>query len=107
MKFQSITTRMVAAIILLVALVTITFSQMFLFQLKHALVEDFDQQSTSLTENFALNAELGLLLEDQEDLEALGENLLAEESVAEIRIFDREGRALIELKKPQRSGSLG
>ena len=74
MRLKSITARMVLANTLLVALVTITFSQIFLFQLKRALLDDFNRQGTSLTENLALNAELGLLLEDVEALDALGQN---------------------------------
>ncbi len=103
MMSKSITIRMVAATIFLVALVTITFSLLFLFQLEHALVEDFDRQSTSLTENLALNAELGLLLEDEETLTALGNNLLTEESITEIRFLDRDNQVLVALEKPQSS----
>ena len=100
MIFKSITLRMVAATIFLVALVTITFSQIFLFQVRHALNDDFERQSTSLTENLARNAELGLLLEDHESLNKLGETLLAEETVTQVRFRDRNGNVLIALDKP-------
>jgi signal transduction histidine kinase len=99
MKLKSITSRMVLATTALVALLTIAFSQMFLYQLEQALATDFDRQARSLTENLALNAELGMLLEDRESLVALGENLLKEESVGSVRIEDREARPLVRLAK--------
>nr|MBP7323316.1 HAMP domain-containing protein [Deltaproteobacteria bacterium] len=99
MKIKRLTTRMVAATTFLVALTTITFSQIFLFQLKQALVEDFDQHGKSLTENLALNAELGLLLEDRDALTALGQNLLKEEMVEAIRIVNQNDQVMVDLQK--------
>lgn len=99
MKLKSLTSQMVLATTSLVALLTIAFSQMFLYQLEQALTNDFDRQARSLTENLALNAELAMLLEDRESLVALGQNLLREESVESVRIEDREASPLVVLKK--------
>jgi len=90
---------MVLATTLLVALVTITFSQIFLYQSKQALINNFTRQGESLTENLALNAELGLLLEDLENLEALGQNLLKEDTVKCVRIISHNGKILVDMRK--------
>jgi nitrate/nitrite-specific signal transduction histidine kinase len=99
MRLKSITTRMVLATTLLVALGTISFSQIFLLQLKRALLHDFNRQGRSLTQNFALNAELGVLLEDVESLEALGQNLLKEDTVKRVRILNADGNILVDAGK--------
>ena len=90
---------MVLATTLLVALGTITFSQIFLLQLRRTLLHDFNRHGKSLTENLALNAELGLLLEDVESLEALGQNLLKEDTVKSVRILNADGKILVEAGK--------
>lgn len=102
MKIKSLNTRIIAATTFLVALVTITFSQIFLYQLKQALVEDFDRHGRSLTENLAFNAELGLLLEDQEALEALGHNLLKEDMIKQVRIMNEQDFVIVDLCKSDR-----
>jgi len=104
MRLKSITTRMVFATTLLVALVTVTFSQIFLYQLKQALIDDFNRQGKSLTENLALNAELGMLLEDLENLEALGNNLLKEDTVKRVRMINNEGKIMVDMKKDGDNG---
>ena len=86
---------MVLATTLLVALGTITFSQIFLLQLRRALLHDSNRQGKSLTKNLALNAELGLLLEDVESLEGLGQNLLKEDTVKRVRIFNSDGKIVV------------
>lgn len=90
---------MVLSTTLLVALITITFSQIFLYQLKRALIHDFNRQGESLTANLALNAELGLLIEDMEGLEALSQNLLKEDTAQQIRVKNHEGKILVNVKK--------
>ena len=90
---------MVLSITLLVALMTITFSLIFLYQLKRALINDCTCQGQSLTANLALNAELGLLIEDLEGLEALSQNLLKEDAAQQIRIKNHEGKVLVTVKK--------
>jgi len=99
MKLKSITTRMLLITTLLVAIVTITFSQIFLYQLKQALINDFNQQAKSLTANLALNAELGLLLEDLENLEALGKNLLKGDTVRQVQIVNHKGKVMVDMRK--------
>ncbi|MBN2468022.1 MAG: HAMP domain-containing protein [Deltaproteobacteria bacterium] len=99
MRLRSITTRMVLSTTLLVALVTITFSIVFLYQVKEALINDFTSQGESLTANLALNAELGLLLEDLDTLAALCDNLLKEETVEQIRVKDHEGKTVVDVRK--------
>jgi len=99
MKLKSITTRMVLATTILVALGTITFSQIFLLQLRRALLQDFNRQGRSLTANLALNAELGLLLENKEALEALGQNLLKEDTVKRVRIRNADGEIVADVGK--------
>ncbi len=106
MKLRSVTTRMVIATTFLVALITIAFSQIFLYQSKKALINDFIRQARSLTENLALNAELGVLLEDVESLEALGQNLLKEEMVKRVQIENQQGKIMVDLAKEDENKEL-
>jgi signal transduction histidine kinase len=63
------------------------------------LLQDFNRQGRSLTENLALNAELGLLLEDEESLQALGQNLLKEDTVQRVRILNADGKTVVDAGK--------
>jgi signal transduction histidine kinase len=104
MKLRSITTRMVLATTLLVTVATLTFSQIFLLQLRQALIADFVRQGQSLTENLSLNAELGLLLEDRDAIEQLGKNLLTEDMVTRVTIRANQGNIAVDMRKKDAEG---
>lgn len=54
----------------------------------------FEDRIDFLTRHLALNAELGVLIDDRDMLKRLAMNLLSEKDVVAVSIFDREGNEL-------------
>ena len=96
---KSVTLRTTLGVIFLIVVVTITYSLIFFHQSRKALIEAFKLRGISLAKNLALNSELGLLLEDKENLKSLSENLLKEDIVQGVKIESLNGKILVELEK--------
>ncbi|MDY6862712.1 MAG: ATP-binding protein [Thermodesulfobacteriota bacterium] len=96
---NSVILRTTLGVILLVVVVTITYSLVFLYQSRIALIEAFKLRGISLAKNLALNSELGLLLEDKESLLSLSQNLLREDIVHGVKIEGLGGEILVNLEK--------
>ena len=100
---NSVTLRTTLGIIFLVVVVTISYSLIFLYQSRKALIEAFKLRGISLAKNLALNSELGLLIEDKENLISLAQNLLKEDIIHEVKIEDISGKILISIEKKKTS----
>jgi signal transduction histidine kinase len=85
---------------LLVTAFCLIFSAIFVFGLigesmVQSFIQDrFQERNRSLTHYLAANVELGILIENRQMLKRLANNLLKEEDVVEIRIYDRHDRIL-------------
>ncbi len=56
----------------------------------------FDDRIAFLTQQLALNAELGILIDDRDMLKRLTVNLLSEKDLAAVSVYDRSGQKLAE-----------
>ena len=65
----------------------------------------FDDRIAFLTQQLALNAELGILIDDRDMLKRLAVNLLSEKDLAAVSIYDRSGQELAEASR-ETAGSI-
>ena len=65
----------------------------------------FDDRIAFLTQQLALNAELGILIDDRDMLKRLTTNLLSEKDLAAVSIYDRSGQELAEASR-ETAGSI-
>lgn len=60
----------------------------------------FEKRNNFLARYLARNAELGILIDNQEMLQRLAQNLLSESDVVRVRIFNKKGQKLAEVSGP-------
>ena len=88
--------------VFIVVFISLVFSVVFIFQSRAALLQEFRKRATSLVQNLAYNIEVPLFLENREALTELAQNLLKEESVQSVTIFNVHNVALVSLSKNRR-----
>ena len=85
--------------VLIIIFISNTFSVIFIYQSRKALIEEFQKRSEALVKNLALNVEIPLLVENKEELRTLVRNLLLEPEVRGVRILNEKRIPLVEEKK--------
>ncbi|MCX8043856.1 MAG: ATP-binding protein [Desulfobacterota bacterium] len=88
--------------VFIVVFISLVFSVVFIFQSRAALLQEFNKRATALVQNLAYNIEVPLLIENREALTELAQNLLKEESVQEIKIYNKDNVILLSLGKHRR-----
>lgn len=88
--------------VFIVVFISLVFSVVFIFQSRAALLQEFRKRATSLVQNLAYNIEVPLFIENQDALRELAQNLLREESVQSIKIFNAQNEELVSLSKNRR-----
>lgn len=73
---------------------------------EHFLRSRFEDRITFLAHHLALNAELGMLLNDKKMLTRLAENILSEKDVTAVVIQDTDGKALVSLGNMQKASNV-
>jgi signal transduction histidine kinase len=73
---------------------------------EHFLRSRFEDRITFLAHHLALNAELGMLLNDKKMLARLAENILSEKDVTAVVIQDTDGKALVSVGDRQGGGNV-
>lgn len=87
--------------VFIVVFISLVFSVVFIFQSRAALLQEFRKRATSLVQNLAYNIEVPLFIENREALMDLAENLLKEESVQSVKIYNKDNTELVSLSKNQ------
>ncbi len=95
MEAPSFHSRLVMGVLVLVATTTATLGLISARMSERFLMERFQQRMEFLARYLALNAEVGLLLSDQEGLGRLAGNLLSEPDVVRVTIEDVKGRPIV------------
>jgi signal transduction histidine kinase len=88
--------------VFIVVFISLVFSVVFIFQSRAALLHEFRNTADSLVQNLAFNIEVPLFIENQQALTEFAQNLLKEESVQTIRIFNEKNETLVSLSKGRR-----
>jgi signal transduction histidine kinase len=85
--------------VFIVVFISLVFSAVFIFQSRKALLHEFKNTAQSLVKNLALNIEVPLFIENQSALSSLAQNLMKEESVQSVSIYNEAGKAMVSLSK--------
>ena len=88
--------------VFIVVFISLVFSAVFIFQSRKALLHEFKNTAQSLVKNLALNIEVPLFIENQSALSSLAQNLMKEESVQSVSIYNEDGKAMVSLSKGRR-----
>lgn len=88
--------------VFIVVFISLVFSAVFIFQSRKALLHEFKNTAQSLVKNLALNIEVPLFIENQSALSSLAQNLMKEESVQSVSIYNEAGKAMVSLSKGRR-----
>ena len=88
--------------VFIVVFISLVFSIVFIFQSRKALLHEFNNTAQSLVKNLALNIEVPLFIENQSALSSLAQNLMKEESVQSVSIYNEAGKAMVSLSKGRR-----
>ena len=88
--------------VFIVVFISLVFSVVFIFQSRKALLQEFKNTALSLVKNLALNIEVPLFIENQSALSSLAQNLMKEESVQSVSIYNEAGKAMVSLSKGRR-----
>ena len=88
--------------VFIVVFISLVFSVVFIFQSRKALLREFNNTAQSLIKNLALNIEVPLFIENEQALSMLAQNLLKEDAVQSVRIFDQKNRPLVSVSKERR-----
>ena len=86
--------RLLATAILVITSSTITLGYSGLSMVKRLVSDRFDQQIDYMTEQLAINAELGILIEENALLDGLAKSVLNEKDVVGVEITDHNGRLI-------------
>ena len=85
--------------VFIVVFISLVFSAVFIFQSRKALLLEFNNTARSLVKNLSHNIEVPLFIENQSALTSLAQNLMKEESVQSVSIFNEGGKAVVSLSK--------
>ena len=88
--------------VFIVVFISLVFSAVFIFQSRKALLHEVKNTAQSLVKNLALNIEVPLFIENQSALSSLAQNLMKEESVQSVSIYNEAGKAMVSLSKGRR-----
>lgn len=88
--------------VFIVVFISLVFSVVFIFQSRAALLHEFRNTAASMVQNLAFNCEVPLFIENQQALTDLAQNLMKEDSVQTVRIFNQKNKALVSLTKGRR-----
>lgn len=88
--------------VFIVVFISLVFSAVFIFQSRKALLLEFNNTARSLVKNLSLNIEVPLFIENQTALATFAGNLMKEESVQRVTIYNEDGRALVSMDKGRR-----
>jgi signal transduction histidine kinase/DNA-binding response OmpR family regulator len=86
--------------VLSIVAISLSISSILLFRTKKEIRTEFNQRTMSITKNFALESELGVLVENKKILSDLLEDLFKEKDVVSAEIFNKEKNLLV--KKQQK-----
>lgn len=99
MKHQGIQIRLLIAAFIMVSAAMSAFNVVGLYITGEFMHKRFEGRITFLAKYLAENSEVGVLLGDRTGLKSLAHNLLGEEDVAKVVIFDNDGKKLVDLSK--------
>lgn len=99
MKRLGIHFRLIVAVFTLITATTFVLGYMGIKISRQFIQTRFDERVSFLARYLALNAELGILIDDRLMLDRLATNLLSEIDVTGVTIFDRNGNELSSRKK--------
>ncbi len=99
MKKPGIHFRILFAAFILIAAATFTLGLMGVNITRKFMQSRFEERMVFLARYLALNAELGILIDDRIMLKTLAENLLSEEDVARVTILGRDREKLANVSK--------
>jgi signal transduction histidine kinase len=100
MKQPGIHTRLLAAAFLLIFATTFTLDIVGIHLVEKFMTKRFRDRIEFLAEYLALNAEVGVLIGDKAGLKSLAHNLMGQEDVATVIIYDNQNNELVNLQKP-------
>ncbi|THB75165.1 MAG: sensor histidine kinase [Desulfobacteraceae bacterium] len=96
MKRLRLQTRMLLTVVLLTASVATFLDIAGVYIIRNYMMERFKGRITFLAKYLAVNSEVGVLIRDRAGLNSLAVNLLGEEDVALVTIFDGDNNILVE-----------
>lgn len=99
MKKLGIHFRILLAAFLLISATTFTLGAMGVTITRKFMQSRFEERMSFLARYLALNAELGILIDDRVMLKALAENLLSQEDVTQVTILDSIGNKIADTAK--------
>ncbi len=88
--------RLLLAVFMLIIALTLALGWMAVGGSRRFLLTRFEERVSFLSRNLAINAELGIMIDDRSMLKRLAQSLLSEKDVAAAAIFDDSGRLLAE-----------
>ena len=94
MKKLGIHFRVLLAAFLIMSATTFTLGAMGVTITRKFMQNRFEERISFLARYLALNAELGILIDDRVMLQTLAENLLSQEDVTQVSIFDNNGNRI-------------
>lgn len=99
MKNLGIHVRLLIAVFVLIGSTTFALGYMGTHMIRKFVQTRFEERISFLAKYLALNAELGILIDDKSMLQSLATNLLSEQDVAEVMVLDRLGGKLASVSK--------
>jgi len=99
-KRPGIHIRLLAAAILLIGATTLSLGYAGTLMIHEFVKTRFEERISFLARYLALNAELGILIDEKEMLKRLSQNLLSEKDVIGVSIFGTAAEPLAEVIKP-------
>lgn len=102
MKRFGIHIQLLVSAVLLITMTTFTLRYIAVKMIHQFVQSRFDERMHFLAKYLALNAELGILIDEKAMLHRLAENLLSEKDVMCVRIEDNNHRVLADVSKLQK-----
>ena len=99
MKKAGLQLRLLVAVVILIALVTIVLDVVAVHITKQFMHKRFSDRISFLAKYLALNSEVGVLINDEAGLTSLAHNLLGEEDVTRVIIMDNHHNHLVDLQR--------
>ena len=94
MKNIKLYVRVLIAVVLLTSALTVCLDVAGAYIIKNYMMDKFKSRIHFLAKYFALNAEIGVLIKDRAGLNTLALNILSEEDVSQVMVFDEKGLIL-------------
>jgi signal transduction histidine kinase len=105
MKHMGIHTRLFLAALALIIASVILMVLLGFHMTEQFMTKRFQDRMAFLARYLALNSELAVLIRDKDTLHALSSNLLGEEDVARVAIFDEKDGSLVDVRKGGTEGT--